>query len=36
MTTQEQGLTLTRKVFEPVENHFTPGERSMVSWISTD
>lgn len=36
MTTQEQGLTLTRKVFDPVENHFTPGERSMVSWITCD
>ncbi|WP_406699245.1 hypothetical protein V5E97_10245 [Singulisphaera sp. Ch08] len=29
-------FTLTRKVFEPVETHFTPGERSMVAWISTD
>jgi|GEM_PF-2149517 len=29
-------LALTRKVFEPVETHFTPGERSMVAWITTD
>lgn len=36
MTTQEQGLVLTRKVFEPAETSFTPGERSMVAWISTD
>lgn len=36
MTTQEQGLTLTRKVFDPVASHFTPGERSMVAWLTMD
>lgn len=36
MTTELSGLTLTRKVFEPAETHFTPGERSMVAWITTD
>ncbi|AGA28389.1 HK97 family phage prohead protease [Singulisphaera acidiphila] len=36
MTNNENGFTLTRKVFDPVEHHFTPGERSMVAWISTD
>ncbi|WP_159452149.1 HK97 family phage prohead protease [Singulisphaera sp. GP187] len=35
-TSTEVLFTLTRKVFEPVETHFTPGERSMVAWISTD
>lgn len=35
-TSTEVPFTLTRKVFEPVETHFTPGERSMVAWISTD
>lgn len=29
-------LELTRKIFDPVESHFTPGERSMVSWITCD
>lgn len=36
MTTELQGLVLTRKIFDPVETHFTPGERSMVAWITTD
>lgn len=31
-----ENSVLTRKIFEPVESHFTPGERSMVAWISTD
>lgn len=36
MTTELAGFALTRKVFEPIESHFTPGERSMVAWITTD
>lgn len=35
-TITESPFALTRKVFEPIETQFTPGERSMVAWISTD
>lgn len=35
MSTAETTV-LTRKVFNPVETHFTPGERSMVAWITCD
>jgi hypothetical protein len=33
---QKYGFDLTRKVFDPAEVQFTPGERSMIAWITTD